>query len=453
MKQQKNIKILKSIAKEVSDKLHCDRYGSCVHFAEIFVDEVNKQYPELLNNFDVIEGYVNTKIGEGRPQQHTWIRLENDEIIDPTFLQFTTHDVKSSYSVKKPKIYSGQEYYDEGKEGSWFSERRKQQPKTIFKEENEELKGYGEIPNAIKRRVTPDQLEEIFQYCIDDHIVDFRNPLSVSYPPSLEVYAKRIIHDIYYMLEYHTFKDGLIVDEEFYEEIIVPALYNYFIDRIEKVYNRFKGSLNESENKKTSLKERIKKVLEEGVDRSRTIEKFLNKTLTKTYKNHLCRVEVKKSPFRSFGYSYDVTLYFNINENWSNGERIKIMDKAWEMVYDTFSEASQLYHHYVNDCDDILDDVITLTESKNTSTFFKRRIDHHKFEKMLRQGISYIFYDSSSLKEFKWKLVEATLQNYIHYKYDFDIDKLPKDEVDNYIKYLIDQYDPLLSKYYHNQKN
>ena len=200
------------------------------------------------------------------------------------------------------------------------------------------------------------------------------------------------------------------------------------------------------------LKEHIKKVLEEGVDRSRTIEKFLNKTLTKTYKSHLCRVEVKKSPFRSFGYSYDVTLYFNINENWSNGERIKIMDKAWEMVYDTFSEASQLYHHYVNDCDDVSDDVMSLTESKNTSTFFKRRIDHHKFEKMLRQGISYIFYDSSSLKEFKWKLVEATLQNYIHYKYDFDIDELPKDEVDNYIKYMIDLYDPLLFRYYHNQK-
>ena len=47
------INILKSIANEVSDKLHCDRHGSCVHFAEIFVDEVNEQYPELLNNFDI----------------------------------------------------------------------------------------------------------------------------------------------------------------------------------------------------------------------------------------------------------------------------------------------------------------------------------------------------------------------------------------------------------------
>jgi hypothetical protein len=132
------INILKSIANEVSDKLHCDRYGSCVHFAEIFVDEVNEKYPELLNDFDVIEGYVNTKIGDGIPQQHTWIRLKNDEIIDPTFLQFTKHDTKSSYSRKKPKVYSGQEYYDEGKEGSWFSKRREEQPNTVFKESKKE---------------------------------------------------------------------------------------------------------------------------------------------------------------------------------------------------------------------------------------------------------------------------------------------------------------------------
>jgi hypothetical protein len=132
------INILKSIANEVSDKLHCDRYGSCVHFAEIFVDEVNEKYPELLNDFDVIEGYVNTKIGDGIPQQHTWIRLKNDEIIDPTFLQFTKYDTKSSYSRKKPKVYSGKEYYDEGKEGSWFSKRREEQPNTVFKESKKE---------------------------------------------------------------------------------------------------------------------------------------------------------------------------------------------------------------------------------------------------------------------------------------------------------------------------
>jgi hypothetical protein len=138
MNLQENIIILKSIAKKIANKLHCDRHGSCVHFAEIFVEEVNEQYPELLNDFDVIEGYVNVKFGGGIPQEHTWIRLKNDDIIDPTFLQFNKYDNNAQYSKKRTKVYSGQEYYNEGKEGSWFSERRKKLPSSVFKEEKKE---------------------------------------------------------------------------------------------------------------------------------------------------------------------------------------------------------------------------------------------------------------------------------------------------------------------------
>jgi len=138
MNLKENILLLKSIAKKISSKLHCDRHGSCVHFAEIFVEEVNEQYPELLNDFDVIEGYVNVKFGDGIPQEHTWIRLKNDDIIDPTFLQFNKYDNNAEYSKKRTKVYSGQEYYDGGKEGSWFSERRKKLPSTVFKEEKRE---------------------------------------------------------------------------------------------------------------------------------------------------------------------------------------------------------------------------------------------------------------------------------------------------------------------------
>jgi hypothetical protein len=134
MNTEENIKTLKRIAKKISDKLHCDRHGSCVHFAEIFVEEVNDQHPELLNDFDVIEGYVNAKFGNGIPQEHTWIRLNNGDIIDPTFSQFDKYDKNAQYSKKRTKVYSGQKYYDEGKEGSWFSERRKKLPSMVFKE-------------------------------------------------------------------------------------------------------------------------------------------------------------------------------------------------------------------------------------------------------------------------------------------------------------------------------
>ncbi len=93
-----------------------------------------------------------------------------------------------------------------------------------------------------------------------------------------------------------------------------------------------------------------------------------------------------------------------------------------------------------------------MSEEHKLSPFFKRRIDHHKFEKMMRKGISYMFYESESLEEFKWKLVKATLENYIYYKYNIDIYELPKEDVDTFIRYMIDVYDSLLKSYYYNER-
>lgn len=42
-----------------------------------------------------------------------------------------------------------------------------------------------------------------------------------------------------------------------------------------------------------------------------------------------------------------------------------------------------------------------MSSDHNIPPFFRRRIDHHKFEKMMRQGIMYIYYDSKSLEEFR----------------------------------------------------
>ena len=68
----------------------------------------------------------------------------------------------------------------------------------------------------------------------------------------------------------------------------------------------------------------------------------------------------------------------------------------------------------------------------------------------MRTGIPYIFHDSNSLEEFKYKLVEATLENYIHKKYAINIGELPQEDNDTFIKYMIEVYDPLLTAYYRN---
>lgn len=128
------------ISNELADTLHCDRFGSCVHFAELFVEKIYNYNIELLNCFSVIEGYVNTRLNDGIPQQHTWILLNNDSIIDPTFVQFSKFDETASYSKKIKNKYTGLEYYEKRNEDSWFSERRKKFPSHVYKNINEEIK-------------------------------------------------------------------------------------------------------------------------------------------------------------------------------------------------------------------------------------------------------------------------------------------------------------------------
>ena len=70
----------------------------------------------------------------------------------------------------------------------------------------------------------------------------------------------------------------------------------------------------------------------------------------------------------------------------------------------------------------------------------------------MRKGIIYMYYESTSLEEFKFKLVKATLENYIHYKYNIDIEELPHDDVDNFIDYMVDTYEPVLKMYYYNER-
>lgn len=71
----------------------------------------------------------------------------------------------------------------------------------------------------------------------------------------------------------------------------------------------------------------------------------------------------------------------------------------------------------------------------------------------MRKGISYMYYESKNLEQFKYKLVKVTLENYIYYKYNIDIfDELPQDDVDNFIDYMVDTYEPVLKMYYYNER-
>ena len=119
---------LKELSNELSSKLKCDVFGSCVHFAELFVEMVKEYNDDLLYCFDVLEGYVTTNDGRF---EHTWIKLKNDEIIDPAIIQFG--DKKNIKKITKKKTYSGAEYLTDTTD-TWFKERREKFPHFIYKD-------------------------------------------------------------------------------------------------------------------------------------------------------------------------------------------------------------------------------------------------------------------------------------------------------------------------------
>jgi len=94
---------------------------------------------------------------------------------------------------------------------------------------------------------------------------------------------------------------------------------------------------------------------------------------------------------------------------------------------------------------------ILIKETEKLNPFVLRRIDLDKFESLLNKGSVYMFYESNSLEEFKWKLVTANLENYIYFKYDIEID-LSDSEYDNVIEYLVNLYSIKLESMYNNLK-
>ena len=70
----------------------------------------------------------------------------------------------------------------------------------------------------------------------------------------------------------------------------------------------------------------------------------------------------------------------------------------------------------------------------------------------MRKGIPYIYYDSNNVDEFKYKLVTATLENYLHYKYNIVLETIPSEDVVSFTEYLVNTYDPLLKEYYYNMR-
>jgi hypothetical protein len=87
----------------------------------------------------------------------------------------------------------------------------------------------------------------------------------------------------------------------------------------------------------------------------------------------------------------------------------------------------------------------------NESNFFERRVNLDEYGNMLKRGVPYIFYESHSLDEFKYKLLLTTLSNYIYYKHDKNIwMDLDEEVIDSFVNKLDEIFGDMVTSYYNH---
>lgn len=98
-------------------EVDCEQDGVCIVAAE---EIVKKLLSDGVEDFKVIEGYVWTKGSDDQyPTEHTWIVMDNGEVIDPSVAQF------DKYGGVEERIYGTA--YDA--DGEFYGDSKTYEPK------------------------------------------------------------------------------------------------------------------------------------------------------------------------------------------------------------------------------------------------------------------------------------------------------------------------------------
>jgi len=89
---------------------------------------------------------------------------------------------------------------------------------------------------------------------------------------------------------------------------------------------------------------------------------------------------------------------------------------------------------------------------ENLPSFFKRRFDHHRFEKTMRRTIGYVIHLSKSFDDFESRLFSLALVNYFQDRHNIDMSIVSNEDLNDILIYLSDIYEPLVREYYKNAK-
>ena len=212
------------------------------------------------------------------------------------------------------------------------------------------------------------------------------------------------------------------------------------------------------------------------MDLQKTIKRILMEELSSKFRRRVPPDEMEKEFLESFEFAFTLLKRIYLTDIFLN----ELIDKTISIMLDAFHWRffneknndpdpvsshlygvwydelySELENHYrdriiqmYNSRKEINESV--LMEDKKMSPYFRRRIDLKKFEEQLNKGKVYVYYDSNSLKDYKWKLITATLENYIYYKYDTEIDRTNNETYET-IDYLVDIFNDELTDMYETE--
>jgi hypothetical protein len=85
-------------------------------------------------------------------------------------------------------------------------------------------------------------------------------------------------------------------------------------------------------------------------------------------------------------------------------------------------------------------------------SFFLRRYDSHKIEKIMRRGAIHSYWDTKNKEAFKIDLAKTVVDTFFHLKFDISLDQLSESEWEPIVDFIIGQFNPLMDIYYRNFK-
>jgi hypothetical protein len=85
-----------------------------------------------------------------------------------------------------------------------------------------------------------------------------------------------------------------------------------------------------------------------------------------------------------------------------------------------------------------------LEEETNLPIYFRRRVDSHKFEKMMRNSLFNSYMVSSNFDGFKNDLLYSTLEKYLNRYYNENLNDIDREEILKYVNHLESVFGGLL---------